>query len=133
MSSGGLLGQVAQLVEQGTENPRVGGSIPSLATFLFLLQAACGGDPCRQLCVSTAARLDGCLDEWGVTWEELDASSRSNWRSGCQAEWEDVRADLEARELSPAEDQCTDADEDLAALTDAEACDTLRVLYLPSP
>ncbi|CAI8796299.1 protein of unknown function [Methylococcus capsulatus] len=27
-----LFGQVAQLVEQGTENPRVGGSIPSLAT-----------------------------------------------------------------------------------------------------
>jgi hypothetical protein len=25
-------GQVAQLVEQRTENPRVGGSIPSLAT-----------------------------------------------------------------------------------------------------
>jgi hypothetical protein len=28
-------GQVAQLVEQRTENPRVGGSIPSLATILF--------------------------------------------------------------------------------------------------
>ena len=28
-------GQVAQLVEQGTENPRVGGSIPSLATIYF--------------------------------------------------------------------------------------------------
>jgi hypothetical protein len=27
-----LLGQVAQLVEQRTENPRVGGSTPSLAT-----------------------------------------------------------------------------------------------------
>lgn len=27
--------QVAQLVEQGTENPRVGGSIPSLGTILF--------------------------------------------------------------------------------------------------
>ena len=27
-------GQVAQLVEQRTENPRVGGSIPSLATIL---------------------------------------------------------------------------------------------------
>lgn len=26
---------VAQLVEQGTENPRVGGSIPSLATISF--------------------------------------------------------------------------------------------------
>jgi hypothetical protein len=28
-------GQVAQLVEQRTENPRVGGSIPPLATILF--------------------------------------------------------------------------------------------------
>ena len=30
-------GQVAQSVEQGTENPRVGSSILSLATILFLL------------------------------------------------------------------------------------------------
>ena len=30
-----LCGQIAQLVEQRTENPRVGGSIPSLATNLF--------------------------------------------------------------------------------------------------
>ena len=29
-----LIGQIAQLVEQRTENPRVGGSIPSLATTL---------------------------------------------------------------------------------------------------
>ena len=29
------VGQVAQLVEQRTENPRVGGSIPPLATILF--------------------------------------------------------------------------------------------------
>ena len=29
-------GQVAQSVEQGTENPRVGGSIPSLATTICL-------------------------------------------------------------------------------------------------
>ena len=29
-------GQIAQLVEQRIENPRVGGSIPSLATMLLL-------------------------------------------------------------------------------------------------
>jgi hypothetical protein len=29
-------GQVAQLVEQRTENPRVGGSIPSLATIISI-------------------------------------------------------------------------------------------------
>ncbi len=31
-----MYGQVAQLVEQRTENPRVGGSIPPLATILFI-------------------------------------------------------------------------------------------------
>jgi hypothetical protein len=35
-------GQVAQLVEQGIENPRVGGSIPSLAT-IFPKPAPCAG------------------------------------------------------------------------------------------
>ena len=34
--------QVAQLVEQGTENPRVGGSIPSLGT-IFLIKTMCCG------------------------------------------------------------------------------------------
>jgi hypothetical protein len=32
LSSAAICGQVAQLVEQRTENPRVGGSTPSLAT-----------------------------------------------------------------------------------------------------
>jgi hypothetical protein len=35
--SAGRRAQVAQLVEQRTENPRVGGSIPPLGTILFLL------------------------------------------------------------------------------------------------
>ena len=30
-----IVGQVAQSVEQGTENPRVGGSIPPLGTILI--------------------------------------------------------------------------------------------------
>ncbi len=30
-----VLAQIAQLVEQGIENPRVGGSIPSLGTITF--------------------------------------------------------------------------------------------------
>ena len=36
-------GQVAQLVEQWTENPRVGGSIPPLATTWFLIKSASYG------------------------------------------------------------------------------------------
>jgi hypothetical protein len=36
-------GQVAQLVEQRTENPRVGGSIPSLATMFYIPSRLLGG------------------------------------------------------------------------------------------
>ena len=36
-----IVGRVAQLVEQGIENPRVGGSIPSSATIEFKIQEAC--------------------------------------------------------------------------------------------
>ena len=40
--------QVAQLVEQGTENPRVGGSIPSLGTIFFMHLAHTKREaPCR--------------------------------------------------------------------------------------
>jgi hypothetical protein len=44
-------GQVAQLVEQRTENPRVGGSIPSLATIkISALRARDGYGP-KSLCI----------------------------------------------------------------------------------
>ena len=34
--------QIAQLVEQRTENPRVAGSIPALGTVLFEIPCGCG-------------------------------------------------------------------------------------------
>ena len=49
------LGQVAQLVEQRTENPRVGGSIPPLATILFNGLRRFQGflkKPLREFCVT---------------------------------------------------------------------------------
>ena len=44
---GSQQGQVAQSVEQGIENPRVGGSIPSLATIFNTLMAKRLFDPLR--------------------------------------------------------------------------------------
>lgn len=135
-TQGGHRGQVAQLVEQGTENPRVGGSTPSLATLLLSIlvpaMAACASDPCNTLCVDVSHGLDECLPGWGLTWEEVGAESRPNWAAGCQNEWDEVRSLLEARELPAAEDQCADARTELQRLQGAEdgACDELRVLYL---
>jgi hypothetical protein len=133
-------GQVAQLVEQGTENPRVGGSIPSLATlktsaiagvFLFLL-AGCQSDSCDQLCVRTATSLSRCIQTWEpADWEMLDAESQSSFQDACESRWSEVRSLLESRELEDALEQC---DEALTALNemgeDGTTCDQLRAIYI---
>ena len=147
-------GQVAQLVEQGTENPRVGGSIPSLATqetpvvagvfsflgrrlgllvlLLLLPGAACQSDRCDQLCVRTASSLNRCLATWEpADWEMLEAESQSSFLDACQSRWSEVRSSLEARELEEALSQC---DEALIAIDemgeDGTTCDQLRALYI---
>ncbi|MDP2317282.1 MAG: hypothetical protein Q8P41_30625 [Pseudomonadota bacterium] len=107
-----------------------------MATLLFLIlvpaMAACASDPCNALCLNVALGLDECLPGWGLTWEEVGAESRVDWRVQCQNDWEEVRSGLEARELPAAEDQCTDAAGDLDALQTAEdaGCAELRALYL---
>ena len=145
-------GQVAQLVEQGTENPRVGGSIPSLATQnthistilnsvllrasvfagVLLLLAGCQSDTCDQLCVRTATSLGRCLSTWEpVDWEMLDAESQRSFQDVCESRWSEVRSSLESRELEDALEQCSEA---LSAIDemneDGTTCDQLRAIYL---
>ena len=140
VSSGGLNGQVAQLVEQGTENPRVGGSTPSLATLLFFvlvqlgMSPGCADDRCRALCADLSSQLGQCLPEWGADWEALGAASQSGWRVRCEDDWDVVRSDLEVREVPAAQDQCEAGLVELAELrtkeNGADTCDVLRALYL---
>ena len=146
-----LSGQVAQLVEQGTENPRVGGSIPSLATqktsaragvlallarvigaAALLAVAGCQSDSCDQLCVRTASSLNRCLSTWEpADWEMLDAENQGAFLETCQSRWSEVRSSLESRELQDALEQC---DEALTAINemgeDGTTCDQLRALYI---
>ncbi len=129
-------GQVAQLVEQGTENPRVGGSTPSLATILPLLVCvivgtACGSDACERLCDRVGNRIGTCLSDWPATWEDLDADSRAGFQDSCRQSWADEATDLEPRELDDALDQCSEAIDALTEMRqDDTECDQLRALYL---
>jgi hypothetical protein len=87
---------------------------------------ACFADPCTTLCLDVALRLDDCRDAWGLTWQDLGASSRAGWRTDCQAAWDDARAGLEARQVPGAESTCEDA----ATTLDGATCDELRALYV---
>ncbi len=129
-------GRVAQLVEQRTENPRVGGSNPSPATFFALslfawLGTGCGQDSCDELCAEMSWRMSLCVDEWPEGWSEVGARGRNNFRRACQNQWADQRAQLESWELDDAFDQC---DETSVALRRADnrgtTCDELRALYI---
>ena len=128
-------GQVAQLVEQGIENPRVGGSIPSLATTSLLLTAAlamaCGGDDCESLCTQVAQRLGTCVREWPTGWEEVEARGFADFRNSCVNRWAEVRTDLEPRELNDALEQCEASREALSRMARSQStCDQLRTLYV---
>ena len=124
-------GLVAQSVEQGTENPCVGGSIPPRATFaalamLLLVLPGCT-EPCETACQRTASSIGKCLREWSVDWADLGASSQTDFRERCQETWERNSANLEARELEEALAQCETIQEEVVTLD----CDTLRALYVP--
>jgi hypothetical protein len=130
-----LDGPVAQLVEQGTENPCVGGSSPPWATILrpLLVTAAalsltgCGADACETLCIRTTTRLAQCLEQWSASWEDLGADDRVGFREQCENDWARTRADLEPREVNLAVDAC---DEGVDLLLETQGCDELRALYL---
>ena len=123
-------GLVAQSVEQGIENPCVGGSIPSQATFLFLplalLLAGCT-EPCETACQRTAFAIGQCIGDWSVDWSDLGASSQTNFRERCQETWQQSAANLESRELEEAMTRCEELQADVLELD----CDTLRALYIP--
>ena len=124
------------MVEQRIENPRVGGSSPSLATTFILLAVAallggCGSDPCDELCTEMSWRVAACVRDWPEDWSELGAGGRPSFRRACQNQWADERARLESWELDDALDQCAETS---TALRRADArdttCDELRALYL---
>jgi hypothetical protein len=126
-------GQIAQSVEQGIENPRVGGSIPSLATFFLsgVIAVGCDPDPCDQLCRSATSQIGACMDDWSMEWEDLDASGRANFRRRCLNRWGEVRSSLESRELEDARDQCEETSFELAERSaEGSSCDLLRALYV---
>ena len=125
-------GQIAQSVEQGTENPRVGGSNPSLATLFFLSLFGCQTDHCEDLCSQTSFALRDCLQEWPADWFDLDTTNRTTFQNACSTRWDRVQSDLEARELEDALQQCRESVVFLQELEEEDmVCDHLRAIYLP--
>ena len=111
-------GQVAQLVEQGTENPRVGGSNPSLATTLVslaLLLTGCGvcgplADRCERSCCVVSRQIETCIEDApALSWEDFGAADRQDFARTCSSDWNDLASDLSTHELQEALRVCKDA------------------------
>ncbi|MEL6343419.1 MAG: hypothetical protein AAFV53_09810 [Myxococcota bacterium] len=96
-----------------------------------VLFTGCQSDTCDQLCTQTSDAIRDCLSEWPSTWDDLDATNYSTFRSSCRTRWSRVQADLESREIEDALEQC---DETLSALNTMQAdetvCDQLRAIYI---
>ena len=126
-------GLVAQLVEQRTENPCVGGSSPPWATLLFLSARlpfillcttliGCQNDPCMTLCQDISNQLRSC------DWSNLNNAELRSLRVSCQNRWQIKRGRVDGRILEDAYEQCELTLEDLEAAK--EPCDVLRAIYL---
>jgi hypothetical protein len=106
------IGRVAQLVEQGTENPCVDGSIPSPATLLFALGLVGCGDSCEALCRDISYEIVDCNTE-DYTWSDFGAKNRVDYSDSCRDDWDVTRGDLNSRELELALDVCKESREAL--------------------
>ena len=133
-------GQVAQLVEQGTENPRVGGSSPPLATTLVLwgfivgvsaTSFGCADDSCELLCRRASSRIDSCMSDWPADWSDLDSDNAAEFRDTCVIQWGLSRGVLEPREYEASLEQCDEGLDYLVGIRSSEVeCASLRALYL---
>jgi len=94
---------------------------------MFLMVSTGCTEPCETACQRTASSVGKCLKEWSVDWADLGASSQTDFRDRCQETWKRNSANLEARELEEALQQCESIQEEVVTLD----CDTLRALYVP--
>ncbi len=152
-------GQVAQLVEQGIENPRVGGSIPSLATTFpcglpatgtatpallagLLLTASgslagCGAScgplapRCERVCCEVADALEPCIGP-RLTWADVGARDRVDFIRRCRNDWDRARGELNPYEVQGANEVCERTRDAVAQVLEEgteAACAELVPLY----
>ena len=54
--------------------------------------AGCGEAPCARMCEAAEARVEGCLDAQGQTWDDLGFEGVTDFRDFCAAWVEEARA-----------------------------------------
>jgi hypothetical protein len=63
-----------------------------VAGLMVGLPGGCGGAPCARMCEAAEARVEGCLDAQGQTWDDLGFAGVTDFRDFCAAWVEEARA-----------------------------------------
>lgn len=98
---------------------------------IWLFLFSCQADECEQLCNQTSLQLETCINEWSVGWEQLDVSSRAEFRESCENQWIVESTNLEWRQREEAQEQCELAAGDLVSLEDP--CAFFQQVYFYNP
>ncbi len=95
---------------------------------LLAVLVTCSQDPCTQACAVLSRNLNQCIvnDDWSLTWQDLGATSRTDFRDNCQDDWDRAQAELETRQSDAADDAC----EVVVADVPRMSCQELRALYV---
>ncbi len=95
---------------------------------LAALLLSCAQDPCSQACAVVSRRLNRCMENegWSLTWQDLGATDRADFRDNCRDSWDLAQADLETRQSDAADEACEIVVADVPNLS----CEELRALYV---
>lgn len=98
---------------------------------ILLFLFSCQSNECEQLCNQTSLQVETCMNEWSVSWEHLDVSSRFEFRETCENQWIVESTVLEWREQEEAQEQCELSADALTTLEDP--CAFFQQIYFYDP
>lgn len=75
--------------------------------FLLALTACSDRDPCASMCSAATQHYGGCLDLWGVAWDDAGYSDANAFFHSCETRaWANRQLEVDAGHAGATTDEC---------------------------